>query len=89
MAILFGRVPAKDFGTKFTHFGRFYSIVPVYLGDPFGPAPVVAVRNGLPDWLLDVADLVWNAAVWARQLVDPEYEHPGFMIAVTGEIKNA
>src|SRR3546814_8787998 len=71
MAIFFDRVPKSDLGTKFTHLGRFYGIVPVYLGDPLGPAPTVAVRNGWPDWLLDVADWIWNAAVWACQLVNP------------------
>src|SRR3546814_9993204 len=72
------RVPKSDLGTKCTHLGRFYGIVPVYLGDPLGPAPTVAVRNGWPDWLLDVADWIWNAAVWACQLVNPAFEHPGF-----------
>lgn len=87
MAILFGRIPASDLGTRYTHFGRFYGIVPVYLGDPFGPGPDVAVRNGWPDWLLDVADMVWNAAVWARQMMDPTFEHPGFSYMVDGEYK--
>ncbi len=87
MAVIFGRVPKAELGTVYTHVGRFYGIIPVYIGDPFGPAPVVAVRNGLPEWLLDAADLVWNLAVAARRLFDPTFPHPGFMMAVTGEIK--
>jgi hypothetical protein len=86
MAILFDRVPAAEIGTRYTHFGRFYGIVPVYLGDPFGPCPDVAVRNGWPDWLLDVADLLWSAAAWVHGLIDPDFDHPGFMFTVTGRI---
>lgn len=87
MAIFFNRVPESDFGTRYTHFGRLYGLVPIYIGDPDSLAPEIAVVNGLPDWLIDVADLCWNAAVWVRSAVDPNFEHPGFMLEVRGEFR--
>ncbi|MNU46282.1 hypothetical protein D3C71_351410 [compost metagenome] len=86
MAIL-QRMSAEEICAEYTHYGRLYKVVPVYLGEPFGDAPKVAVRNWWPDWLLDVADWVWNVAASCMQSINPEFEHPGFMIAVDGEIR--
>lgn len=85
MAIFFDRVPKHDLGTRYTHVGLFYGFVPVYIGDPFG-CPDIAVRNGWPDWLLDLGDALFGMAVWANQLLDPTWENPGFFFKVTGEI---
>ena len=84
---IFGRLSREEISRDYTHFGRIYGLVPVYLKDPFGEAPGVQVRNWIPEWTLDAADWLWNLAVSARQLVDPTFEHPGFMIIVTGEIR--
>lgn len=87
MAIFFDRIHADDLGTKYTHYGLFYGFVPVYIGDPFGECPDVAVRNGWPDWLLDFGDAMFRLAAWACELINPEWKNPGFFYRVTGKIE--
>lgn len=88
MAIL-RRLTQDQLEADYTHYGRFYGIVPVYVGDPFGDAPRVAVRNWWPEWLLDAADWVWGIAASFMSAINPEFEDPGFMIAIDGEMAHA
>ncbi|CAB3846538.1 hypothetical protein LMG3482_01899 [Achromobacter deleyi] len=87
MAIL-KRLTPEQLAQDYTHYGRLYKIVPVYLGDPYGEAPRVAVRNWWPEWMLDAADWIWAVAVDCMQAINPEFEHPGFIIAIDGELKH-
>ena len=54
MSIL-SQIPSTELGTRFTHYGWFCGVVPVYLGNLEGEAPLVAERNGIPEWVLSLA----------------------------------
>ncbi|CUJ53450.1 Uncharacterised protein [Achromobacter xylosoxidans] len=88
MAIL-RRLSRDQLEADYTHYGRFYGSVPVYVGDPLSDAPRIAVRNWWPEWLLDAADWVWGIAASFMSVVNPEFEDPGFMIAIDGEMAHA
>lgn len=90
MAIFHGRLSPSEIKQHFTHIG-WYFFVPIYIGleseeeDDVEAAPMVSVRNGCPEWLMDLADLIFGIAVVLRQLLDPDYE-PLFPFRITGTI---
>ncbi|WP_159711489.1 hypothetical protein [Geminicoccus flavidas] len=84
---IFGQLSRDEILQEFTHYGMIYGCVPVYLGDPYGPAPLVQVRNWWPEWILGAADAVFGFLAAIRQSIDPTWEHPGFPIAVLGKIE--
>lgn len=84
MAII-KRLTKEQIKKDFTHYGLFYGLVPVYIGDPEGEARI-AVRNWFPEILLDISDIFFDGVTWTVQLMDPMHE-PLFFFKVTGEIK--
>ncbi|MFG0232467.1 hypothetical protein [Achromobacter sp. 413638] len=70
MSIL-SRIPSTELGTRFTHYGWFCGVVPVYLGDLEGEAPLVAERNGIPEWVLSLASALFGALVQVAAIVAP------------------
>lgn len=89
MAMFFGRLSAAEIKAHFTHVG-WYFFVPVYLGlasetEEEQDGAEVAVRNGCPEWLMDVADAIFRVAVVVISTFNPDYE-PMFPFRVTGRI---
>lgn len=84
---IFNRLPDAVIRRNFQHYGLMFGFVPVYVGDADSEAPKIEVRNGWPDWLLDVGQGLWNSFSMFRQLIDPFYE-PTFMIKLMGRIES-
>lgn len=84
---IFNRLSKQVIEENFTHYGLFFGMVPVYLGNMDGPAPNLEVRNWVPDWTLDVAHVLFGWCCTCCYLMDPTWENPGFPIRITGEIK--
>jgi hypothetical protein len=90
MAMFFGRVPASEMGPgrTFTHKGLIHGFVPVYIGDPHGE-PIIAVRNGWPEWLGDLGLFLWEFSCDVRELMFGGFddaEPMGFKIRILGEL---
>lgn len=73
---------------NFSHYGLMFGCVPVYVGQPDSEAPVIAVRNGWPDWLLDAAHGLFVGVAVICQWVNPHFE-PCFWFELTGPIEGA
>lgn len=84
---VFQRLSTEEIRRDYTHYGRLYGLVPVYVGDPEGPAPRVCIRNWWPEWVLDACEAIFGLCVAARCAMDPTYE-PMYPIALTGEIEH-
>lgn len=76
MAMLFNRIPEDEVRRDFTNLGFIHGWVPVYIGDLSGGMPLVAVRNGYPDWLEPLARHMWLAAEWVFTRTAPGFEPP-------------
>ncbi|MFY2033724.1 hypothetical protein ACOTDT_16425 [Achromobacter xylosoxidans] len=84
MSILF-QIRHPELGTRFTHYGWFCGVVPVYLGDLEGEAPLVAERNGIPEWVLSLASALFGAIIKVAAAVAPDYVFQ-VPLVVTGPI---
>ena len=71
MSIL-SRIPSTELGTRFTHYGWFCGVVPVYLGDLEDEAPLVAERNGIPEWVLSLASALFGAFIKVAAAIAPD-----------------
>ena len=80
------RLSKEDINKDFDHYGLFYGIVPVYVGDPYGEARV-AVRNWIPEWTLDLANIFFDLVTITVQIANPNFE-PLFFFHLTGKINN-
>lgn len=67
---------------RYTHYARFAGLVPCYFNEYTNE---LAVRNWLPDWLLDAATWLYGSFVTVVTMVDEDYE-PEWMLVITGEI---
>ncbi|CAB3851767.1 hypothetical protein LMG26842_02878 [Achromobacter dolens] len=84
MSIL-SQIPSTELGTRFTHYGWFCGVVPVYLGNLEGEAPLVAERNGIPEWVLSLAGALFAAFVKIAAVVAPDWDIQAPLV-VTGPI---
>lgn len=82
---IFDRLPPEQIRQEYTHYGRMFGLVPVYIGDPEGDCPRVCVRNWWPEWMLDIGEAIFGLCVVFKSALDPAYE-PMFPIVLTGEI---
>ena len=81
------QIPKEDLKAEgFTHYGLFCGFVPVYIGDLHTDNLLVATRNWVPDFLMDVADFFYLAYCSTAKMADPLWESPGWPIRITGEI---
>lgn len=87
MALL-NRLTDEQITRNFTHYGRLFGVVPVYIGNLLSPeGPTTVERNGCPTLLLTVATALFQAYVFVRTLIDPDHE-PIIHIKITGVIVN-
>ena len=72
---------------EYEHYAWMYGVIPVYIRDTYTNCPDIAVRNWIPEFILDVVEtVVMTAASFYQLAIDAEYE-PMFMFKITGEIK--
>lgn len=83
MAVL-KRLSKKEISDNFEYYGYMFGIVPVYVGDPHGQVRI-AVRNWVPEWVMDVMEVIHGLAVTAMQSINREFE-PTFAIKLKGKI---
>ncbi|MFY4037948.1 hypothetical protein ACOTJL_19560 [Achromobacter xylosoxidans] len=83
---IFDRLPPEQIRQDYTHYGRMFGLVPVYIGDPEGESPRVCVRNWWPEWMLDIGEAIFGLCIAVKSALDPTYE-PMFPIVLTGEIE--
>jgi len=84
---VFDRLSPELIRRNFTYRGWFCGLVPVYVGNlnaAFGPD--VAARNGVPDLLLDLAEMAWNGFCSLMVYLDPRAAMVGFPIRITSRI---
>lgn len=83
---IFGQVPKEELGTKYTHYGWFAGLCPVYLGDFGGTSATLVERNWIPNWWLVFCTELFGVVIFLRTWADPEWE-PMFPIAVGAPIR--
>lgn len=71
------RLSRDEIKENFTHKGWFMGVVPVYIDDPLSPFPVLATRNWIPDWYMDLVQTILETLP-TNNLI--------YKIAITGEI---
>lgn len=86
MSVLRDRVPRAELGTLYTHKGWFLGLVPVYVGDPRSPVPLVVERNGIPVWWFDLVTCLHMLLCDLMCLASPEFE-PTFFITITAKLE--
>lgn len=84
---VFDRIPQADIDRRFTHFGRFLGLVPVYLApDPLDADSVLLeVQNWWPEWSLDVALELFGFFCLISLFFAPGVEFR-FPIVITGRV---
>lgn len=78
--------PHAELGTKYSHYGWFAGLVPVYLGDIASEAPIVIERNWVPEWYFWAVEALFGFFCWMCSLLVPDFE-PTFPLLITGENK--
>lgn len=86
MALFFNRVTKSELSTRFSHYGWFCGLVPVYVGNLDSGCPELEARNGIPEFYFTCIEGMFGLFCWAASFVNPEFE-PMFPIQITGEIK--
>jgi hypothetical protein len=81
---MFQRMSDSYIKEHFTHYGIFCGVVPIYMTD--SDMPDIAVRNGYPDFLLDIVAFAWQVMSIVAEFVVKDYE-PGFLFEMYGEIE--
>lgn len=81
MAVFSGRVSEKDLRERFVYRGWLYGIVPVYVGDVRQHSPALSVRNGVPEFVLDLSEAIVGAILTLAPNFQPT--HP---IKLTGRL---
>jgi hypothetical protein len=84
MAVL-RRLSRASIERDYTHYGWLFGCVPVYLAMIEGASPRIVVRNGCPDWLLDVAEEIYFIVAHFRSRRNPDYQ-VRIPLAITEEI---
>lgn len=85
MSIL-SRIPRGELGTKYTHYGLFCGLLPVYVGDLDSEAPEVVERNGWPACTLSLCASLYGSFIWFASLFAPgqAFDWP---LVITGRIE--
>ena len=84
---VFHRLSPDSIERDFTHYGWLFGCVPVYVSKIGNASPQIAVLNGCPDWLLDVAEEIYLILAQIRRTRDPNYELR-IPLAITREIRS-
>lgn len=83
---VFKRLTQANIENNYTHYARFFGVVPIYFNAD-SPAALVAVRNWWPEWTLDLAMVIFDMLCRVREMTDPNWEYPGFPITLVRPIK--
>lgn len=85
MSLLKPVAPA-ELGTKYSHYGWFVGLVPIYLGNINSEAPIVVERNWVPECWFTAAEALFGLFCWVSSMLSQDFE-PAFPIVITGKIK--
>lgn len=76
---------SKEELLDYQHKGWIFGVVPVYIGDLESRGPMIAERNGIPEWWFSLFEALFGIFCWLMTLANPDFE-PTFPILVTGEL---
>lgn len=83
--VISNQLKEAEIQAKFQHYGMLFGFVLVYVGNVESEVPLVEVRNGYPDWLLDVGYGISEMACAVTSFLHPSFD-PVFRIVLTGRI---
>lgn len=84
---VFQHIQPEDMARHFRYRGWFCGIVPVYVGDLQSVnGPAVSVRNGIPEWTLDLVHVLWDGLLGLVLMVNPAHQDSGWPIKITGRL---
>lgn len=81
---IFPNIPKEELGTTFTHYGWFFGVVPVYVGNVDSDEPILSARNWCPEFVFDIVEVMCGLAISMM----PEDSDPMYPIKITGTIKS-
>lgn len=81
---MFPNIPKEELGTTFTHYGWFFGVVPVYVGNIDSDEVILSARNWCPEFVFDIAEGISGMVMLIMDNEDCLYP-----IKITGEIKHA
>jgi len=82
---IFRPLTAQQLKADFVYRGWIFGLVPVYVGDLRDPAPNIATRNGVPEFLLDVMQGLFDGFCIIAATLAPDFE-PSNAISITGRL---
>ncbi|OCH31313.1 hypothetical protein A6E13_01930 [Aliivibrio fischeri] len=85
MAIFKHRLTKQQIEQDYTHYAFLFCVVPIYFNYK---TSAVCVRNGCPEWLLDMFQAFFDLYCVIATSINPELE-PMFPIKLTKEIKGS
>ena len=83
---LFDPVPQVELTTRYTHYGWFCGLVPIYMGDIDSDSPLVVERNWVPTWWFWAVEFAFGVFCQVCDALSPDFV-PSFPMLITGEIK--
>jgi hypothetical protein len=82
---IFERMPDDFIRKNFKYKALAFGFIPVYMTDPDCGAPMVSVRNWIPEWPLDVMNFLYNQFL---AVADPYgLQDRPYYFTITGTIK--
>lgn len=85
MAIL-NRLTRAEIERDYTHTGWFCGLVPVYIGGLELEGPLVAARNGVPEWWFDLVGFLYGFTAASAECLFG-LDMPGWKLTLTGRIR--
>ncbi len=83
---LFKQLSREEIREHFTHTALFCGVVPVYMANPYSDAPDVATANWVPEFVMDLAEVMFGLVYEVCSFFDPDYA-ADYPFKITGEIK--
>lgn len=79
------RIPPEVLAEHFVYRGWFCGLVPVYVGPLGAASPLVATRNGIPDFALDLVEALFAGFCFVAACLVHDFE-PTFPLSITGRL---
>jgi len=79
-------IPQSEIGTKYSHYGWFAGLVPIYIGDIDSEGPVVIERNWVPEWYFWAVDALFGLFCFICSSLNPQFV-PSFPILISGKVQ--
>lgn len=78
-------VPRTELGTKYSHYGLLFGLLPVYVGEAESGAPLVVERNWVPSICFDATEALIDLVEFVAQLLLLGRDEPRHFFLWIGE----